>query len=459
MKVPLLADADGDRSDSQPVTPAIPWEAKVAVAAASLVLGVSESALIAANSILVSQQCTYNNGISFLSSAPFLLIPFFAAFADGLRGSVIKRQPMFTAGVIIAFLSVGLLGISAYNCTFVTAMAVFSYLGVSITAALALGILMDRLHRCSVQFAVKWLVVCVAVPLFVGKLASHVFIYFELCTRTFLIGFSLVLLLVMFVTLLVPDVVVLNKANLALEQTMAQYSSLFNLDFLKIILFLVVWKALPTNVATLESLFVSNNVSPEQLSELKFIYHSSKIVGAVKFCWLVQTNLFRGFFKDSLYRTFLFILTVQVIFTFISVIVTAHPPPNLVYPASLLYLTSGVKDGFTFACVLVLGSRVHSEALNSFACTLTLAVYTLCAVGGEAISSSLDSSFSVSSGQGWIAVFICAVLHLVPIIMVRYTVPQKDNASRCKGVSALEISFEEVMCSSLACCFRFVCNS
>ncbi len=219
------------------------------------------------------------------------------------------------------------------------------------------------------------------------------------------------------------------------------------MDFLKIILFVVVWRALPTDVATLESLFVSNNVSPHEISELKFIYYSSTIVGAVKFCWLMQTNLFRGFFKDSLYRAFLFILTAQVVFTFISVIVTAQPPPNLVYPASVLYLTSGVKDGFSFACVLVLGSRVHSEALNSFACTLMLALYTLCTVGGEAISSALDNSFSVSSGQGWIAVFICAVLHLVPIIMVQYTLPSKDSASRCKGVAALEVSFEEVTCS------------
>ncbi len=325
-------------------------------------------------------------------------------------------------------------------------MAVCSYLGVSIMAALALGILMDRLHRCSVPFAVKAQVLCVAVPMFVGKLISHVFVYFELCTRTFLIGFSLALLLVMFVTLLLPDVVVLNRANLALEQTVRQYANLFNVDFAKLLLFLAVWKALPTDIKTLESLFSSNGVS--YTSELKFVYDSSRIVGAVKFWWLLQTNLFKEYFKDSVYRSLNFILIAHAAFAFIAVIVTAHPPPNLLASAALLYFTSGIKDGFSFACVLVLGSRVHSEALNSFACSLVLCMFTVCAVGGDAIASSLDNSFSVSSGQGWIAVFICAVLHLVPIVMARYTVPNNDDASLSKGVSALELSFEEVMCSA-----------
>lgn len=445
MKVPLLATSGAERSEqTPPETPPIPLETKVAVAAAMFILGLSESALIAANIILSAQQCPVNNGITFFSSVPFLLVPVFASFADGLRGSIVKRQPMFTAGVIIAFLSIGLLGISAYNCTFVTIMTVFSYLGVSITAALALGVLLDRMHRCSVSFAIKGLVFYAAAPMFVGKLISYVFVYFGLCTRTFLIGFSLALLLVMFMTLLVPDVVVLSKVNLALELTMTQYSTLFNLNFAKIILLLVVWKALPTEIRTLENLYLSNNVSPGDISELKFIWYSSRIVGAVKFWWLLDTNLFKGYFKDNLYRALVFILTAHVVFMFISVVLTAQPPPNLHYPAAVFYLTSGIKDGFSFAWVIVTGSRAHSEVLNSFACALILSVFTVSSVGGEAISGSLDNSFSVSSGQGWIAVFICAVLHLVPIIMVRYTAPKVDACYSSKGVSSLEVSFEEV---------------
>jgi hypothetical protein len=105
-----------------------------------------------------------------------------------------------------------------------------------------------------------------------------------------------------------------------------------------------------------------------------------------------------------------------------------------------------IKDGFSFAWVLVTGSCAHSEVLNSFACALILHVFTVSSVGGEAISGSLDNSFSVSSGQGtgWIAVFICAVLHLVPIIMARYTAPKVDGCYSSKGVSSLEVSFEEV---------------
>jgi hypothetical protein len=444
MKVPLLATSGAERAEPPAETPPIPLETKVAVAAAMLILGVSESALIAANIILSAQQCPANNGITFLSSVPFLLVPVFASFADGLRGSIVKRQPVFTAGVIIAFLSIGLLGISAYNCTFVTVMAVLSYVGVSITAALALGVLLDRMHRSSVSFAIKGHVFYVAVPMFAGKLISYVFVYFGLCTRTFLIGFSLALLLVMFITLLVPDVVVLSKGNLALELAMTQYSTLFNLNFAKIILLLVVWKVLPSEIRTLESLYLSNNVSPGDISELKFIWYSTRIVGAVKFWWLLDTNLFKAYFKDNLYRALVFILTAHVIFMFISVVLTAQPPANLRYPAAVFYFTSGIKDGFSFAWVLVTGSRAHSEVLNSFACALILCVFTVCSVGGEAISGALDSSFSVSSGQGWIAVFICAVLQLVPIIMVRYTAPKVDGSYSSKGVSSLEVSFEEV---------------
>jgi hypothetical protein len=33
----------------------------------------------------------------------------------------------------------------------------------------------------------------------------------------------------------------------------------------------------------------------------------------------------------------------------------------------VFYLTSGIKDGFSFAWVIVTGSRAHSEVLNSFA--------------------------------------------------------------------------------------------
>jgi hypothetical protein len=89
---------------------------------------------------------------------------------------------------------------------------------------------------------------------------------------------------------------------------------------------------------------------------------------------------------------------------------------------------------------------MHSEALNSFACTLVLSVFTVSSVGGAAVASSLDSSFSVSSGQGWIAVFISAVLHFVPIIVIRYTMKSDEHVKPIvKGVSALEISFEEVM--------------
>jgi hypothetical protein len=451
MKVPLLANSGVERSDSHPVTTlapqvAIPNQVKVAVAAALLILGVSESVWTAAQLILKSQNCAVDNGIAFFSSVPFLLVPVFAAVADSLRGSVVKRQPMFTAGVIIAFLSVGLLGISARQCAFVTAMSVISYLGVSISAALALGILLDRLHRCELSFAVHALVFFVVVPLFVGKLISHIFIYFNLCTRTFLIGFSLVLLLVMFITLLVPDVVVLSKANLALEQTFTQYIGLFNLNYAKILIFLLVWKLIPTQDATLESLFAYNNLSSFDLSKLKFIYYVSRLLGAVKLWWLLKTNLFKGYFKASVYRALVFILTAQVVFIFVSVLVTAHPPANMIYAAAVLYLTAGIKEGFSFACVLVLGSRMHSEALNSFACTLVLSVFTVSSVGGAAVASSLDSSFSVSSGQGWIAVFISAVLHFVPIIVIRYTMKSDEHVKPIvKGVSALEISFEEVM--------------
>jgi len=91
---------------------------------------------------------------------------------------------------------------------------------------------------------------------------------------------------------------------------------------------------------------------------------------------------------------------------------------------------------------------MHSEALNSFAYTLVLSVFTVTAVAGSAVAQSLDNSFSVSSGQSWIAVFICAVLHLVPIIMIRYAVadgdPRDHSSLSSKGVSALELSFEEV---------------
>jgi hypothetical protein len=450
MKVPLLANSGVERSsDSHPamLTPqvAIPVQVKVAVAAALLILGASESVWTAAQLILDSQNCPVDNGIAFISSVPFLLIPVFAAVADSLRGSVVKRQPMFTAGIIITFLSVGLLGISARQCAFVTAMSVISYLGVSISAALALGILLDRLHRCELSFAVHGLVFFAAVPLFVGKTMSHIFVHFDLCTRTFLIGFSLALLLVMFMTLLVPDVVVLSKANLALEQTFSQYIGLFNLNYVKILIFLLVWNLIPTQDATLESLFAYNDVSSHDVSQLKFFYYVSRILGAIKVWWLLKTNLFKTYFKASVYRALVFILTTQVVFIFVSVIVTAHPPTNMLFAAAALYLTSGIKEGFSFACVLVLGSRMHSEALNSFACTLILSVFTVSSVGGAAVASSLDSSFSVSSGQGWIAVFISAVLHFVPIIMIRYTMKSDELVKPIvKGVSALEMSFEEV---------------
>jgi hypothetical protein len=458
MKVPLLAASGGERSSPQPVTPTIPIETKVAVAAALFILGVSESALIAANIILVSQNCPVDNGITFISSAPFLLVPVFAALADGLRGSVVKRQPLFTAGVIIAFLSIGLLGISAYNCAFVTAMSVFSYLGVSMSAALALGILLDRLHRCPLSFAVRNKVFCVAIPMFVGKLVCHVFVYFNLCSRTFLIGFSLVLVLVMFITLLVPDVVVLSKSNLALEHTASQCMSLFNFNFAKILLFLLVWKLLPTEDSTLGSLFVNSGLSTDDLSKLTFIFYAFRIFGALKLWWLLETKWFKGYFKGNPYRALLFILTARVVLTVLSIIVTAKPPPNMLYPAAVHYMTSGVKDGFAFASALVLGSLVHSEALNSFSCALVLCVFTVSSVGSAAVSRSLDNTFSVQSGQAWIAVFICAVLHLVPVIAIRYMIPKEHTSSSVKGVSALEISFEEVI-SPMLVRFFLRCNA
>jgi hypothetical protein len=77
--------------------------------------------------------------------------------------------------------------------------------------------------------------------------------------------------------------------------------------------------------------------------------------------------VFKGYFKDNLYRALVFILTAHVVFMFISVVLTAQPPPNLHYPAAVFYLTSGIKDGFSFAWVIVTGSRAHSEVLNSFA--------------------------------------------------------------------------------------------
>ena len=450
MKVPLLAASGPERSVLQP-TPlhdVIPLETKVAVATALLVLGASESAWIAAQNILLSELCPSNNGITFLSSVPFLLVPVFAAFADGLRGSVAKRQPLFTAGVIIAFLGIGLLGISARSCVFITAMFGLSYLGVSMMAALALGILLDRLHRCALPFAVRAQVFLVAIPMLVGRLISHLFVHFDLCTRTFLIGFSLALLLVIFISLLVPDVVVLSKANLALEQTLTHYSRLFDFSYIKILCLLVVWKVLPMDDATLESLYLFKNIAPSDISVLKFIYYASRIFGAVKLWWLLETRFFRGYFKANLRRALFFVLTAQAVFMFISVIIAAQPPPNLILPAAVHYFTSGVKDGFTFACILSLGSRMHSEALNSFAYTLVLSVFTVTAVAGSAVAQSLDNSFSVSSGQSWIAVFICAVLHLVPIIMIRYAVadgdPRDHSSLSSKGVSALELSFEEV---------------
>ena len=463
MKVPLLSAAGPERSVLYPVPlhDAIPLEAKVAVAAALVVLGASESAWIAAQNILVSELCPRNNGISFLSSVPFLLVPVFAAFADGLRGSVAKRQPLFTAGVIIAFLGIGLLGISARSCVFVSAMFALSYIGVSMMAALALGILLDRLHRCTLPFAVRAQVFYVAIPMLVGRLTSHLFVYFELCTRTFLIGFSLALLLVIFISLLVPDVVVLSKANLALEQTATLYSRLFDSSYIKILGLLVVWKVLPMEDATLESLYLFKNISPSDISVLKFVYYASRIFGAVKLWWLLDTSLFRGYFKANIRRALFFVLTAQAAFMFLSVIITAQPPPNIILPAAVHYFTSGVKDGFTFACILALGSRMHSEALNSFAYSLVVTVFTVTAVAGSAVAQSLDTSFSVSSGQAWIAVFICAVLHLVPIIMIRYTVadgdPRDHSSQISKGVSSLEITFEEVELSK-SLCFRLVCD-
>ncbi len=447
MNVPLLPG--GERISQPPVTTVIPIETKVAVVAALFILGVSESALVASNNILASQNCFISDGIHFMSSAPFLLVPIFAALADGLRGSVVKRQPLFTAGVIIAFLSIGLLGISAYNCTFITAMSVFAYFGVSMTAALALGTLLDRLHRCPLPFAVRAKVFCVAVPMFLGKLISHVFVHFDLCTRTFLIGFSLALLLVMFVTLLVPDVVVLSKSHLALDNTASQCLSLFNFDFAKILLFLMVWKLLPTEDTSLESLYGFNGLSLNDLSKLKFIFYASRIFGAVKLWWLLKTDSFKGYFKGNISRALFFILTAQIILAIVSVIITAQPPPNMVYAAAVHYVTSGVKDGFTFAVALVLGSFVPSEALNSFSSALILSVFTVSTIGSEAIAGSLNSSFSVSNGQAWVAVFICAVLHLVPIIAIRYTIPQNHSSPCAKGVSALEISFEEVILARL----------
>jgi hypothetical protein len=449
MKVPLLPVVGPDRAIVQPVTPAIPIETKVAVVAALFILGVAESALIAANIILVSQNCPVSNGISFISSAPFLLVPVFAALADGLRGSVVKRQPLFTTGVIIAFLSIGLLGISAYSCAFVTAMSVFSYFGVSMSAALALGILLDRLHRSPLPFAIRGKVFYVAVPMFLGKLISHLFVHFDLCTRTFLIGFSLALVIVIFITLLVPDVVVLSKSHLALEHLASQYKSLFDFEFAKILVFLLVWKLLPTEDRSIESLYGFNGLSPNDVSKLKFIFYTSRIFGAVKLWWLLETDWFKGYFNCKIYRALFFILTAQFILAIISVIITAQPPPNIVYAAAVHYLTSGVKDGFTFAIALSLGSFAHSEALNSFSHSLVLSIFTVSTIGSDAVARSLNNSFSVPSGQAWVAVFICAVLQLVPIIAIRYSIPQNPSSSIVKGLCALEISFEEVICVRL----------
>jgi hypothetical protein len=447
MKTPLLEASGGERSVSQLHPTEIPTETKVAIFAALFICGSSQAVLFASTNILIADNCHTNDGaVSFIRFTPFFLVPLFAAFSDMLRGSVFRRQPFFTAGVIVSFLSIGLLGISAHRCAFVTSMLLFSYMGISTMAALAVGILLDRLHRCSFAFAVQSQVFFAAIPLLLGVLVAQIFIYFDLCTRAFLIGFSLALMVVMFMSLLVPDIVVLSKANLMLELTTSHYAYLFNWNYVRILLFVSVWKLLPLAEATLESLFVPDlNV---RIYELQFIFYASRIVGAVKFWWLLNTNVFKGYFKANLFRSLFFILTAQGIFLFISVIITAQPPTHMLFSAVFHYLTSGLKDGFSFAYVLVLGSRMHSEALNSVSCTLIVSIFCISAVGGSALSDILASSFPVSSGQGWIAVFICAVLHLVPLIIIRYTVDYSDPrelvSPATKGISALEVSFQEV---------------